>query len=123
MEKGFREKIMAENSRKYTKSEQKRLDYFNDVKEELVSKGYKSHLLTINLISANIFSIFLFLLASIFFIPIYLKLNNIPSLNLSFDLNDIFLLFIAMAIFTVLHELVHGITWAMFTKDGFRFIR
>jgi hypothetical protein len=34
-----------------------------------------------------------------------------------------FIVLIALTIGIILHELIHGITWAKYTKDGFKSIR
>ncbi|MGX7071413.1 DUF3267 domain-containing protein [Helcococcus kunzii] len=110
--------------RKLSKQEEKRLEEFNKIKEDLISKGYEENFLTIGIIKANVFAI-------IFMIPFWILFsywfkvhNNVDKSLLSMSSGSFFLdnlLFLGLClVLIVLHELTHGVTWAMFSKNGFK---
>jgi hypothetical protein len=90
---------------------------------------YKKEKVTINVYRANIFGV-LFLIPTtlIFGVPYYLMWKN----EILFQVKDIFiryhvwsaLIIILVLIFGIIaHELIHGIVWAKFTKNGFKSIK
>lgn len=97
--------------------------------------GYTKELLSINLVKANLYAIFSFLPISIFYIlPFFLIQrenisresikHSIASLKDSFNPLLVFGTIVVVSIIgTIVHELIHGITWAQFTKKGFKSIR
>lgn len=95
--------------------------------------GFKKELLTIDLVKANVFAIFsIFPIVLIYGIPYYLvwsKYFNLVSIREIIRNNYIgvfsgtFLFFLVMILGIVVHELIHGITWSMFTKNGHKSIK
>lgn len=87
---------------------------------------------TINLVKANIYSIIGILpIAFIYLVPFYflwkdkfsldylmesLKVVNFNSNSLPMSLT----IFATLIIGIILHELIHGVTWAVFAKNGFK---
>jgi hypothetical protein len=69
----------------------------------------------------------------IYLIPYYLSgktvltKKNLKDLLIYYKdngyLNPGFIVLIKLTIGIILHELIHGITWAKYTKDGFKSIR
>ncbi len=94
-------------------------------------ENYKKEKLTIDLVWANKFGILLLIpIGLIFGLPFYLIWK--PQLDIKQYLNSVepqevglgFLLIIGIMILgIVLHELIHGITWAKFAKKGFKSIK
>ena len=77
----MKNQYQKERQRKLTKSEQQRKEKFQVVKEELESKGYVSHNLTIGLVYANV-------MATVLGMPIALLLTcllytSIPLLEIN----------------------------------------
>jgi len=97
-------------------------------------EDYKKEKLTIDIIKANLYGILIMIpVFLIYGIPFYLlqyndsTLLNIKDFFKSMDAISIFafplLFFIVFLIGIILHELIHGITWAIFAKKGFKSIR
>ena len=82
--------------------------------EELEGKSRRK--VAIDIVKANLFAIGLFLAAAVvFLIPYFLIWHDAP-LNrlLGYRVNNL-VLFIAILVGIVVHELIHGITWACHT--------
>ena len=94
-----------------------------------LSKDYQKEKLTINLVWANIFSLLLIVpIAFILGLPYYLLwIDDIDAIFSLFKnlINSIGLLgFFLITIFgVIIHELIHGVTWARYTDNGFKSIR
>lgn len=90
-------------------------------------ENYKMEKLTINLVWANIFAILIIIpVALIYGLPYYLIWQ--PEINVANFIGGIvdthgLLNFGIMIIGIILHELIHGITWAIFAKNGFKSIK
>ena len=96
-------------------------------------EDYKKEMLTIDLLKANLYGMFAIIpILIIYGVPFYLLWRNsfskiaLKSFINEFDSgiwgNFIFIL-LAITIGTILHELIHGITWAKYTKNGFKSIK
>ena len=94
--------------------------------------GYKKELLTFDLMKANLYAIFAIIPVLILYgVPFFLLWRNsfskmalksfIDNHNLGIWGNAISILLV-MTIGIVAHELIHGITWARYTKNGFKSI-
>jgi len=93
--------------------------------------NYKKEKLTINLIWANIFGLLILIpIILIFGTPYYLIWNP------TFDIKEIFeslgpkgigisfvMVYVILLLGVVIHELIHGITWARYTKNGFKSLK
>ena len=104
---------MADDKRKLTEKELKRKNDFEKISSEMQQKGYKIKNMTINIRQAN----FLGPLSMLPFIALtFLFYYNVNS----FDLGGISLRFVVAAFLllplTILHELIHGITWVFLQK-------
>jgi hypothetical protein len=93
----------------------------------------KKELLTFNLIKANLYAIFTVIPILIFYgIPYFIVWHNsfnklavrnfINSYSSGILINS-FLILLIMTIGIIAHELIHGITWAKYTKEGFKSIK
>lgn len=112
------------SDRKLTKAEQERLDNFNQKTEELTSQGYKVIPLTVSAIKANTVSLIYGLLLSLPFLIIFIFLNRDGKAFVSGDnyMKNYLLFMLVSFLSIIIHELLHGITWSLFTKDGFKSI-
>ena len=94
-------------------------------------EGYQTEKLTISLIWANVFGILIIIPTGIIFgLPYYFLWEpkiDIKQLigNLGYQIagRGFILVIIILIIGIVLHELIHGITWAIFTKQGFKSLK
>ncbi len=95
-------------------------------------ENLKKERLTIDLVWANIFGLLILIpIVIVFGLPYYLLwmndkidfqniIHNINSENLALGGLSVFAI---MIVGVVIHELIHGLTWAMFTKNGFKSIK
>jgi hypothetical protein len=93
--------------------------------------NYQKEKLTIDIVKANVFGILLLIpLLIIFGLPYYLFWHS--TMDLKSNLDSLFLRNIAFGGFYVLgalilgiiiHELIHGVTWAYYDRNGFRSIK
>jgi hypothetical protein len=94
-------------------------------------ENYKKEKLTIDLVWANVFGILILIpIGLIFGLPFYFIWK--PQLDIKQYLDSagpqgaglgILLIFGILILGIVLHELIHGITWAKFVKGGFKSIK
>ncbi|MGM9631183.1 DUF3267 domain-containing protein [Butyricicoccus sp.] len=107
-----------ENGRKLSKAEQKRRAKFEQLKAELEAQGYVEHDLTIGLVYANVMAIVLGLPVSLLFIVAFLWRRQ--SMEASVGLADIVLFYVLLVVLICVHELIHGITWAIFAPSHWK---
>ena len=95
--------------------------------------GYKKELLTFDLMKANLYAIFSIIPVLILYgVPFVLLWRNtfskvalknfIDEFTLGIGGNFVSILLV-MTIGVIAHELIHGITWGMYTKNGFKSIK
>lgn len=109
-----------ENNRKLSKAEQKRKEQFEAVKEKLKSEGYEEKDLTVGIVYANIMAVVLCLPVIIPLTIAYLAVNNAAGLTWTPYTGVVILL--VFCVLVVVHELIHGITWAVFAKEHWKTI-
>ncbi|WP_270270011.1 DUF3267 domain-containing protein [Enterocloster clostridioformis] len=110
---------MDKDKRKLTEKELKRKDGFEKLNFEMQQKGYKMKNMTINIRQANFWGPLSMLPFIALTFLLYYNVNG-------FDLRGISLGFAVAAILllplTILHELIHGVTWGIFAKNHFHSI-
>ncbi len=112
-------KDRKELSRTLSPAEQKRLEKFEATSEEMKLQGYRRVDLTVSIVKANVFALILTvpLLAGGMWLY-YLRSGSMPGFgDMSFAGLLIFLL--VMAVLVVVHELIHGLSWSLFTEHRF----
>lgn len=91
-------------------------------------ENYTKEKLTVNLVWANFFALLLAIpVGLIFWLPFELIWN--PEIGIRQIFGDVsyplklllFLVFFIVGV--ILHELLHGITWSLFAKDGFKSVK
>lgn len=111
------------NEHELTPAEQKRLEKFEEIRSDLVSRGYKCTELIIGLVWANVFSFILFVPVAIISMVLYLMVNSsdgiVDSLLEMSPLTYLLFVVILLAL-VVVHELIHGATWAIFAEHHFK---
>lgn len=105
-----------------SKDERKRIENFNKEKDALLKEGYKEHDLTININTALIVGTLIAIIPIVILVLIYFLFGNSFTAKIS-EPQKILLFFINMLVGTVVHESVHGITFATFSKNHFKDIR
>ena len=105
-----------EKQRKLSPVEEKRLERFDALCAELEGQGYARNDLTIGIVRANVFAVVFAIPVFIIGIAAFILAN--PGGSFSMGLSDLLIAIGAMLVLTVVHELVHGITWSRFSENG-----
>ncbi len=114
---------MEENGeRKLTEAEKIRLEAFTEQVAALEKDGYVKTDLTVSADKANIIGPLYGFLTALPFIVLYFFINPQPLFWGKLGFLRTTLLVIFYFILVILHELIHGLTWSRFTKNGFRSI-
>ena len=106
---------MKEDERKLSKSEQRRAEELERLSEKMEAEGYSITERIIGIVKANVIS--LIAMVPVFAVGLYLFFKISASSNL--DFNGLLLL-AACAVLVVVHELLHGMTWALFTENHWK---
>jgi len=123
---------MAEKERKLTKAEARRVENFAVLSERLQSEGYKVTKCDVSAAKVNIYTLVLFIPFGIVYWLLF-RLTGTPLINIEvidyFD-NVAVLIAVAIGIYVVssaimivVHEALHGLTWALFCKNRFQSIQ
>jgi len=108
-----------DKTRKLTKAEQKRLEKFEITKAQLEEQGYEMKEHTLGIVYANVMA---FVIAIPLMLPVILAYAFLDR-SYRIELYEVgIMLAVVYIIFIVLHEAVHGITWACFAKKHFKSI-
>ena len=104
--------------RKLSKAELKRKEEFEQLTEKLVAEGYRPNHITIGVVEANLLAL---VTGLPFIIPLVVAFFAVGH---SYEM-EYWTMLAAAAIFivlTVVHELIHGITWAHYAETGWKSI-
>ena len=115
---------MSKKERKLTKKEQERAVLFEQMTLKMEADGYVKKDLTVGIIYANFMALLLACPVVLIFGVVFIAFNP-PTENFWVSLGEsagLFLIAYAVAVIllTVLHELIHGVTWAVFTEKRWR---
>ncbi len=99
-----------------TEAEKKRLENFEKIAEDMQQQGYQRHDLTVNITAANIFAIVLLIPLFVIGYGTYYLVYR----QLEFTGFNPLIFIIVFIILIVIHELIHGLTWSLFTPRRFR---
>lgn len=103
--------------RKLSKAEEKRKEQFEVTCQELEAKGYVKKDLTVSVLMANVMAFVVTLPFLILMGWLYHKFNPVGR-----TIFPPYMILAALLIFfglTILHELIHGITWGLFAQEHF----
>jgi len=112
---------ILDNNRQLTPSEQRRKEVFDAKCEEMYAKGYAKSDLTFSVTKANMYALIIMLPFLIGFMVWYFVVN-LSRFLLDYGIIGFAVMLAAMILLTVIHELIHGITWAAFAKKHFKSI-
>jgi len=104
--------------RKLTEAEQRRLDAFNATCDELVAQGYKRVGLEVSITKANVVAVIAIVVLFAVLLPLLSMVH--PEADLGISLIEIIIFFVAILVLTIIHELIHGLTWSRFCPNGFK---
>lgn len=117
-----------DTKRELTPDEVKRNEYYENQKAELEKEEYKVCDLTTSVVKSNVMAVLLVLPFVVIFTIIYLMVNNVTGwdlINSALDFDTPWELLLYFAIFFILiivHELIHGVSRAMYAKSGWKSI-
>ncbi|RKJ59973.1 DUF3267 domain-containing protein, partial [bacterium 1XD42-1] len=111
---------MDNDKRKLTGKELKRKNDFEKISSEMQQKGYKIKNMTINIRQAKPLCLLIMLPFMALAFWIYYKVNGFDLDCLSWGFLVVLLMLILCL--SILHELIHGITWSTFAKNHFHSI-
>ena len=103
-----------------TKKEQERLEKIQVLTEQKTAEGYRRTDLTVSVVYANVMAFILCIPLCLLFGVAFAWMRRDAF---SLDLGGLFWLFpVAVLISVVLHELIHGLFWGLFSKGHFQSI-
>ena len=109
---------LSEEKRELTDAEKRRAVLFEKIRGELGGQGYEMKELTCSIIKANTLGLlYAAILAAPFLIAYFCMKLPLPGEDTSWQPIVTMLLFFASF---VVHELIHGITWSIGIKGGFK---
>lgn len=111
---------MGKDNRKLNKAEEKRKKLYEEKKKELLAQGYEEKDLTISVLRANIMAIVLGLPIIILLLILFIYKNQSGLYTFSFYGPVVFL--VIFAVLVVVHELIHGLFWAIYAKHHLKSI-
>lgn len=116
--KNLGNKDEREKSRALTEAEQKRLEKFEALSQGMIEQGYSRVELTVGIVIANVFAVAL--LIPLFIIGFGLFFLKNRTFSGSFTPTAMLLMLLSFVVLIVVHELLHGLGWAIFAEHGFK---
>ena len=107
-----------EKNRKLTPAEKRRLAAYEVISQELEGQGYRRTELTVGIVKANIFAMIMGIPVAVIGFILFLAVNWGRDIRWMSG-NMMLLIVLAMLVLIVVHELIHGITWALFADHHF----
>lgn len=107
-----------EKSRKLSPAEERRLRAFEALAESMGARGYRRVELTVGIVKANVFAVVLLIPLLIVGIGLFLLINRGAGRGFA-GINPI-LFFVLLFALIVIHELIHGLSWAMFAEHHWK---
>ena len=111
---------MGKDNRKLSKAEEKRKKLYEEKKKELLAQGYEEKDLTISVLRANVMAFVLGLPIIILLLILFIYKNQSGLYTFSFYGPVVFL--VVFAVLVVVHELIHGLFWAIYAKHHLKSI-
>lgn len=112
------EEMNEEKNRKLSGKEQKRLAVFEETCQKLLHQGYKMTNLTIGIVKANVVVLLLAIPVVALGMLLFAWKNPISLLTPTPQGSLLFIVLFAVLI--VVHELIHGLTWSLFSEHHFK---
>ncbi len=106
------------NPRTLTAAEARRLAHFDELCTSLQAQGYRKVDLTIDVKKATVITLVATVPLLVLYFVLFVWLN--PNARIGMDSFEALLLFVALIVLVVVHELVHGITWSLFSEHGMK---
>lgn len=113
-------KEQKKKERKLSKAELKRKAEFEQLTEKLIAEGYTPNHITMSALAANVWAIVAALPIAVPLIVIFYMVEE--EILLTFNSSDFWIAYLVFLVLIVVHELIHGFTWALFAENGFKSI-
>ncbi len=111
---------MSEKERKLTKKEQERAIAFEKLSREMTDSGYVEKDLTVGIVYANFMALLVacpvIIVLGIVYVIAHPEFGGILTIFEGGHLLLSVLFLVCIIVLTVLHELIHGLTWSLFTE-------
>ena len=107
-----------EKDRELTPAEEKRMQRFTEISERLEKEGYRRTDLTISIVAANVILTLIGIPFLVLSMLLFFHVNG--SADLAFGAGRTLMFVILMLILTVIHELIHGIAWSLYSENGWK---
>lgn len=111
--------MKEKKERKLSEAELKRKAEFDALTEKLVAEGYTPNHQIMGVFAANVLALVVVIPFAVALFVLYYVMGNRFSINSGWD--NIIVLGVFLVLI-VIHELIHGITWASFVKGGWKSI-
>ena len=108
---------MASNERVLTEAEQRRLERYKAKCEELERGEYTKTELTISVVKANIGALYGLIMTVPFIVIYVLRYEGADFGRSRISASSGLTVLALLLLLTVVHELIHGVTWSRFTKS------
>lgn len=91
----------------------------------MIDNEFKGRKVAINIVKANVFGVIIMVISAIVFLATFFLIwkDKKPVSELFGGFGDWSIAFILVIVGIVVHELIHGATWACFVKSGWKSIR
>ena len=106
---------MKKRERKLSKAEQRRQEKFDRLNEQMLENGYSRKELTISIAKANVFAVILLVPLAVIGFCLFFQINGAGGV--SAGPGSMFAFLISIFVLVVVHELIHGACWAIFSKN------
>ena len=107
-----------EKSRQLSSDEERRLASFESLSADMLARGYRREELTVSIVRANVFAVVLLIPLLVLGFGLFLLKND--SVSLPSGPMGTLLLFLLFFVLIVVHELIHGMSWAIFTEHHWK---
>lgn len=107
-----------EKARELTPAEQRRLQAFETLSETMIGQGFRRVELTVSIVKANIFAAVLMIPLMILGFGLFILKNRGFVLNMR--PTGLLLFLVVMFAMIVAHELIHGLSWAVFAEHHWK---
>lgn len=102
-------------------TENTREQEIESIRQRMLGQGYQEIDATISIVKANVGAVILGLPFIVVCVFVYFSIH--ANQDVEFGLIEIFALLFVFFITIVVHELLHGLGWSFFCKNGFKSIR
>ena len=112
-------KRLEEKDRQLSDAEKARLERFERTSEELGRQGYRMTELTVGIVKANVVAMIAAVPVFIVGMLLFFLVNSDREIKMLTPTGVIVSIVILLAL-VVVHELIHGLTWSLFTERRFK---